>query len=419
MSIGMAIKLLLCDSPDGLAQLQYTLLKSGEDFELEVADDGVRAVELAARTQPTVIVVEPAMEGVGGGELIRRLSATAPSAKILCYSSNPSAALVSEVLSAGAAGYLMKEEGTEAIGRGIRAVLTGTVALSPSIAAGVGNHLSASVARESELEIAVDEMNRRLEQVNQAKAEFLANISHELRTPVTVAKGIAYVLKNRGVPEEEQGEFLEKLESSLERLMSLIEEILTIAELDRGNLNLSLAEVDLAPILRNIADEIGRRYPEITLERTIPKTLTGWADPARISEVVRQLLENACIYSEGLPVSIAGRSLDEGVVVSVTDRGEGMRREVATAAFNEPFSAGEAILRKEKAGAGVGLHLARKLILEHGGIIWADPLPGGGTRVSFCLPSDAKQKVLQRPSVGGETTVADGAAPVDVGQPVS
>jgi signal transduction histidine kinase len=78
--------------------------------------------------------------------------------------------------------------------------------------------------------------------------------------------------------------------------------------------------------------------------------------------------------------------MDEGVTVSVTDRGEGLHRNVVTQAFTQPFSTGEATLRKEKAGIGVGLHLARQIVVEHGGIMWADPLPGGGTRVSFCIP---------------------------------
>ena len=81
------------------------------------------------------------------------------------------------------------------------------------------------------------------------------------------------------------------------------------------------------------------------------------------------------------------RAQAEGTVVSVTDHGEGILREVVARAFDEPFSTGEAILRKERAGAGLGLHMARRLVVEHGGVIWADPLPGGGTRVSFCIPA--------------------------------
>ena len=79
--------------------------------------------------------------------------------------------------------------------------------------------------------------------------------------------------------------------------------------------------------------------------------------------------------------------MDEGVVVSVTDHGEGMARQTASKAFEEPFSPGEDILRKERAGAGVGLHMARQLVVQHGGILWADPLPAGGTRVSFVIPA--------------------------------
>jgi signal transduction histidine kinase len=86
-------------------------------------------------------------------------------------------------------------------------------------------------------------------------------------------------------------------------------------------------------------------------------------------------------------VLLKGRPMDEGVVVSVTDHGEGMARQTASKAFEEPFSAGEDILRKERAGAGVGLHLARQLVIQHGGILWADPLPSGGTRVSFVIPA--------------------------------
>ena len=75
-----------------------------------------------------------------------------------------------------------------------------------------------------------------------AKAEFLANISHELRTPVTVAKGIAYVLKNPAVPDEEKTEFLDQLTGSLDKLMGIVDELITLSELERGTFELSLVE---------------------------------------------------------------------------------------------------------------------------------------------------------------------------------
>jgi signal transduction histidine kinase len=395
----MSTRVLLCDSSDGLAQLQYALLKSGADLEMEVVTDGFRAVEVAARTQPAVVIAEIGLEGLSGAELVKRVLAVVPETRVICWTGVPSPLTAAEMLTAGASGYLLKEDGPDAVLRAIVAVLQGSVALSHRVSEQVAERLMLEASQRRELEVALSETADRLEELTTAKADFMANISHELRTPVTVAKGIAYVLRHRGIPEEEQDEFLGQLETSLEKLMMLVDEMLTIAEIDRGTLVLKVSEVDLAPILRHMADELSKQYPNVVVERAVPETLTASADPIRISEVVRQLLDNACRYSEpDQPVELRARTMTEGVVVSVTDRGSGMHRDVAAQAFHEPFSTGEAILRKERAGAGVGLHMARQLVREHGGIIWADPLPAGGTRVSFCLPHHAGETVTGRPA---------------------
>ena len=70
---------------------------------------------------------------------------------------------------------------------------------------------------------------------------------------------------------------------------------------------------------------------------------------------------------------------------------------MAAQSFQRPFSIGEATLRKEKSGVGVGLHLARQLVVEHGGIMWTDPVPNGGTRVSFCIPSSVGENISAPP----------------------
>jgi signal transduction histidine kinase len=191
----------------------------------------------------------------------------------------------------------LKEDGPEAVLRAIRAVLLGNVALSHRVALQVAERFTSETSQRRELETALVETSERLEQLTTAKADFLANVSHELRTPVTVAKGIAYVLQHRGIPEDEQDEFLGQLETSLEKLMMLVDEMLTIADLDRGTLTLKLSEMDLAPILRHVSDELERQYPNVGVERAIPEALPASADPVRIAEVVRQLLDNACRYT--------------------------------------------------------------------------------------------------------------------------
>jgi signal transduction histidine kinase len=390
----MTTSVLLCDSSEGLALLQYALIRSGADLEIEVVLDGYHAVEVASRIKPDLVVTEVDVEGLSGPELVRRLVAAAPETRVLCWTAATSPDLVAAVFAAGAIGFLLKETGPEEVASALDPILKNQVVLSPSVAAALGERLSTAIHREPELEIALSEAKDKLELVTQAKAEFLANVSHEFRTPVTIAKGIAYVLKNRGIPEEEQQEFLDKLESSLDKLMTLVDEILTIADLDRGALALNVSTVDLTPIIHHLCDEMQTQYPEVSLELLLPERLSAEVDPVRVSEVVRQLLDNACRYSPpDEPVTLKARAAAEGLVVSVMDRGQGVRRDVVTQAFNEPFTAGEEILRKERSGIGVGLHMARQLILQHSGIMWADPVPGGGTRVSFCIPSDRNQPV--------------------------
>jgi signal transduction histidine kinase len=394
----MSTRVLLCDTAEGLAQLQYALLKCGLDLQTDVVTGGVRAVEAAARTRPEAVVAEIGLDGLAGAELVRRVIATVPEARVICWTTLPSPFTVAEMLGVGASGYLLKEDGPEAVARAIMPVLGGNVVISPRIAEQIGARFGQAVRHEREMESALADTSEQLDLLTSAKAEFLANVSHELRTPVTVAKGIAYVLKHRGIPDEEREEFLAKLEGSLEKLMTLVDELLTIAELDRGTLLLQLADTDLAPIVRHVADDMSRRYPAVPIEQELPERLPAVADQGRIAEVVRQLIDNACRYSpEAGAVQVRARTMDEGVVVSVTDHGEGMRREIAIQAFNQPFSTGEEILRKERSGIGLGLHMARQLIVQHGGVVWADPLPAGGTRVSFCLPVTRGERLTEPP----------------------
>jgi signal transduction histidine kinase len=395
----MALNVLLCDTADELARLQYHFLRAGADLAVEVTTDAFRAVEMAARSRPDVIVCELDMEGLDGLELIKRLRASSPDSKVLVWGVGRDPATVANVLTAGAAGYLTKDDSPDELLGAIRTAAQGSVAFSASVAGRLGEELARALARAGELELELTRVKESVAQGTSAKADFLANISHELRTPVTVAKGIAYVLRNPSVPEHERADFLSQLQASLDKLMAIVDEIITIAELERGTFELNLAEVDLAPLVRHAVDEVRLAYPSVPVETNIGEALYAIADGARIGGVVRELLDNACRYSPpNHPVELTARSLDEGVVVMITDRGEGLDRAVATQSFDEPFTTGESTLRKEKAGVGVGLHLARQMVLEHGGILWADPIPGGGTRAAFCIPSQAGQRLAARPA---------------------
>ncbi len=403
----MGATVLVCDAADEVAYLQYHLLREAPELVVDVTSDPFRAVEAAARSRPDVVTVDLGLEGLGGPELIRRLCASTPGTRVIARSSSREAAAVADALGAGAAGYVLREDGPDALLAAVRAALTGAAVLSPVVATSFGSEVTRLVASERALAAELQEIRSSVTQGTSAKADFLANISHELRTPVTVAKGIAYVLRNPAVPEGERDQFLGQLQSSLDKLMAIVDEIITIAELERGTFELEITPMDLAPLIRHAIDEVGREYPDTPIGAHVPEELRAIADGPRIGGVVRELLDNACRYSPvGRGIELSARMLDEGVVVVVTDHGEGLDRSLAMRAFEQPFSTGEATLRKEKAGVGVGLHLARKIVIEHGGVMWSDPLPGGGTRVSFCIPRTVGQRLAAPPASATNTAGA-------------
>jgi signal transduction histidine kinase len=395
----MPTTVLLCDTADEVARFQYHLVRE-YDLEVEVVTDAFRGVEAAARSRPEVIVSELSLEGLGGAELVKRFLASSPTSKVVARTMVRDPVRVTEVLAAGAGGYVLKDDPVEDSFRAIRAAATGAVTLSGQVAGLLSSELAEAVRRSTELEAELSTLRRDVEAGSTAKADFLANISHELRTPVTVAKGIAYVLKNPAVPDAERGEFLDQLTGSLDKLMGIVDEIITLSELERGTFELNLSETDLAPLVRHALDDVRMRYPGTPIAAEVPDGLLCVVDGPRVGAVVRELLDNACRYSPfGRTVELVARDLTEGVTVQVTDRGEGLDRAVAARAFEQPFSTGEGILNKEKAGVGTGLHLARQLIGQHGGVLWVDPVPSGGTRVAFCIPHD-RGKRLEAPPAG-------------------
>jgi signal transduction histidine kinase len=405
----LAIKLLLSGSPPDVAVLEHALSRSAWDVATEASTDGYHTVELAVRTRPHVIVTDPTLPRLFGTALIERLRTAAPGSRLICWAGSPDAEDAAELIRAGAHAYLLKDEGPGEVIQALGPVLDGGAVVSPRVAAQLLGRLADGVHREQELGRALAEATVKVQEVTHAKAEFLANVSHELRTPVTIVKGITHLLRERRLSEHDAAEFLKRMSRAVDRLTGLVEEILAIADLDRDNVTFHLSRSDLAALVTDVAQRLREKYPQVRLVEERGDRVVAVVDPGRISEAIAQLVDNACRFSQpGSSVKVRLRQLDEGILFSVTDRGLGLRRDVTSMAFSEPFVTGEETLRKERAGVGLGLHLARRLILLHGGILWADPLPGGGTRVSFCIPVAPPGAEREfdglRPSQAQETT---------------
>jgi signal transduction histidine kinase len=370
--------------------------------DVETAADGYRVVELAPRVHPAVLIASVGLPGPEPPELVRRTKAVVPDCRVIILGARrreDAAAL----LRAGCDAALSADPDPRYLLWTLGRVLVGGVVLSPDLARGLVETLAESVHREQEWARSLADRTRQAEVLARAKADFLGNVSHELRTPLTIIKGVASLLRRVDAPDDRE-ELLEQVERAADRLTAMVDDLLTMAEVEGGTLALDVSGCDLAPLLAEEASSAATRHPSISVNPRIPDAVPTEADAPRIREVVRHLLENACRYSRpGESVTVRARVSDEGVTVSVTDRGEGVDRSQVSAAFGQPFAPGEDPMTKERAGLGIGLNLARNIIGLHGGILWAEPLPGGGSRVSFTLPPPRPAQA-EEPAAGPPAT---------------
>jgi signal transduction histidine kinase len=259
----MVSSVLLCDTADEIAMLRRAAVDHPDLF-VEVSTDALRALEAAARTRPDVMLCRLTMDGFTGTELLGRAREASPSSRIVVRVRADDVARLTTSFAGGAAGAVAIDDTSDDVMRVVEATATGAIALSPRVADRLAASLSDSIASSARIGAELEELRHSVSQGTTAKADFLSNISHELRTPVTVAKGIAYVLRNPAVGEDERAEFLTQLQGSLDKLMGIIDEIITISELERGTFDLTFADVDLAATVRRAVGKVQALHPAIT-----------------------------------------------------------------------------------------------------------------------------------------------------------
>ena len=223
--------------------------------------------------------------------------------------------------------------------------------------------------------------------------EFLTIASHELRTPVTAIKCTAQLLLSRydrgDVSATEVINRLRTVNAMSDRLNVLIADLLDVSRLRSGRLKLRPESIDLARLVLFVVDEhrvqLGSQYP-LTL-RVFGVLPSMMADPHRLQQVLSNVLENAVKYSpDGGEVEVTLRNEGPGVLLSVSDTGIGLPSLAAETIF-EPFGRATNAQQQQLPGMGLGLYIARQIVEQHGGRIWADSAGEGlGTQVNVWLP---------------------------------
>lgn len=233
----------------------------------------------------------------------------------------------------------------------------------------------------------------RLKQLESARKEFVANVSHELRTPLSMIKGYVETLIDGAVSEPEVApKFLGTIQKHADRLTVLIEDLLTISQLESGQVSLNLQSVELTPLVRRVADDLRDRAAERRVRFAIraPEGLRVKADSDRLQQAFFNLLENAIKYGgEGGEVGVDARRTEGGMIeVSVKDQGAGVPQESIERIF-ERFYRVDRARSRDQGGTGLGLSIVKHIVQSHGGEVWARSESGKGTTFSFTLREEA------------------------------
>jgi signal transduction histidine kinase len=237
-----------------------------------------------------------------------------------------------------------------------------------------------------------DELRRvygELERASRHKSDFLATMSHELRTPLNAIIGFSEVLHEQmfGELNERQLAYVNDVLEAGRHLLSLINDVLDLAKIEAGRMDLELSQVAIPDLLRGAvsmnAERASRGGLELNLS-TEPEEITIAADERRVRQIVFNLLSNAVKFTpaDGR-VDVSARLEGGQVEVAVADTGPGIAADHLEAIFEEFEQTSDG---KEAEGTGLGLPLSRKLVELHGGRLWVESEPGRGSTFRFTLP---------------------------------
>jgi PAS domain S-box-containing protein len=220
------------------------------------------------------------------------------------------------------------------------------------------------------------------------KDEFIGMASHELKTPITSLKGFTHLLQRRikNSGDEECLRFLARMDSQIDRLTILVNDLLSITQMQKGELAYRMERFELAQLVQETIENVqgATQTHRLLLESTVAAFVYG--DRDRLGQVLTNLLTNAIKYSRHADRVIVHMAVQEGnVVVNVQDFGIGIAQEYQQKIFERFFHVTDPE-EKTYPGLGIGLYISRQIIERHQGRLWVQSRKGEGSTFSFHLP---------------------------------
>ncbi len=247
------------------------------------------------------------------------------------------------------------------------------------------------------VERSLRERNEALQEADRLKSEFLANVSHELRTPLNSIAGFSEMLRQEyfGELTEKQKEYVDGIHQSSQHLMQLVNDILDLASIEAGYLQLDVTRFDIHTMMKSVLPLVQERVREhdLTLAFDCPVRLGRLlGDETRIKQLLFKLLSNAIKFSPpGTRITLEAEERGkDSIVLSVADQGYGIPPEEQQAVFNKFFKGSNRDVPKgiSRSGTGLGLSMVKSFVELHGGHVELESEPAHGTCIRCVLPRE-------------------------------
>jgi signal transduction histidine kinase len=243
----------------------------------------------------------------------------------------------------------------------------------------------------------IAQKSRELAIASEHKSKFVANMSHELRTPLAAILGYAELMEE-GIYEplgEQSRAALARIRSNGKHLLGLINTVLDIAKIESGQFTLNIGEYSMEQVVETVraATESLAQNKELALTTDVAKSLpTGLGDEQRLTQVLLNLVGNAIKFTDTGEVHVTANAVNGCFAIGVADTGPGIPEHERTRIF-EQFHQMDDSHTKAKGGTGLGLAIAKQIVEMHGGRIWVDSTPGGGSTFRMELPIRAERQL--------------------------
>lgn len=244
-------------------------------------------------------------------------------------------------------------------------------------------------------DLALSRANEKLQALDVAKSEFISIAAHQLRTPLSAIKWILHMISNNEFRDDaEKVQFVEKAVQSTDRMIALVNDLLEVDHIQSGKDQFVFTTVDVVAVVNSVVSEIQslveKRGVKLNLNLSPEIHISG--DVNKLRAVFQNLIENAIKYTQpGGTVTVSSLLEKETAKFVVTDSGIGIPDNQKPHIFTKFFRAANA-LRVDTVGSGLGLFIAREIVLRHGGKIWFESEVGKGTSFFVELPIAPVQK---------------------------